>query len=75
MDRAEERNKRVDNLVDKMLLENEIENEDLNSLSHALRSNVKVNYDIKSLMTSEVIYDVDPDLNDGGISDSEFLKK
>jgi hypothetical protein len=58
-----------------MLLENEIENEDMLSLSHALKSGVKVNYDIKSLMTSESIYDVDPDLHDADISDAEFLRK
>lgn len=58
-----------------MLMENEFENEDINSLSHALRSNVKINYDIKSLMTSEYIYDVDPDLEDTNMSDAQFLQK
>ena len=50
--------------VDAMLMENEMENEDINSLSHALRSNIKINYNLKSLMKTEFLYDVEPDLND-----------
>lgn len=75
IEKMKERNRVVHSLVDKMLIENEFENEDVNSLSHALRTNVKVNYDVKSLMTSESIYDVDPDLENLGLSDSEFLEK
>lgn len=63
------------NLMDRMLIENEMENEDLNSLSHSLRSNIKINYNIKSLMQSEFIYDIDPDINDASLTDEQFLYK
>jgi hypothetical protein len=56
-----------------MLLENQLENEDNLSLSHQLKTEVKINYDLKSLMKSEFVYDVDPELNDSDISDKIFL--
>ena len=58
-----------------MMLENEIENEDLQSLSHQLQSKVKVNYDLKSLMKSEFVYDVDPELVDSELSNTQFLRQ
>jgi len=57
-----------------MMLENQIENEDLQSLSHQLQSKVKVNYDLKSLMKSEFVYDVDPELVDSELSNMQFLR-
>ena len=56
-----------------MLIENEWENEDTTSLSHQFDSQVKINYDLKSLMKSEFVYDVDPELIDPSVSDSIFL--
>jgi|TARA_B110001450_G_C17656324_1_gene495407 hypothetical protein len=58
-----------------MMLENQIENEDIQSLSHQLKSEVKVNYDLKSLMKSEFVYDVDPDLVDSELSNTQFLRQ
>jgi hypothetical protein len=58
-----------------MMLENQIENEDIQSLSHQLKSEVKVNYDLKSLMKSEFVYDVDPDLVDSELSNTQFLRE
>ena len=57
------------------MLENQIENEDIQSLSHQLKSEVKVNYDLKSLMKSEFVYDVDPDLVDSELSNTQFLRQ
>lgn len=57
------------------MLENQIENEDIQSLSHQLKSEVKVNYDLKSLMKSEFVYDVDPDLVDSELSNTQFLRE
>lgn len=47
-----------------MLLVNEMENEDFYNLSHALKSNVNISYNLKSLIKSDFVYDVDPDLQD-----------
>jgi hypothetical protein len=59
--------------IDDMLIENELENEDLMSLSHALRANVKISYDLKSLLKSDNIYDVEPELIDGSLTDEQYL--
>ena len=56
-----------------MLIENWTENEDIVSLSHQLRSDVKVDYNLKSLMKSDYVYDVDPELIDSEVSDIVFL--
>jgi len=61
--------------IEDMMLENQIENEDLQSLSHQLQSKVKVNYDLKSLMKSEFVYDVDPELVDSELSNTQFLRQ
>jgi len=65
--------KTLEDKVDDMLLENQIENEDIISLSHQVESEVKVEYNLKSLMKSEFVYDVDPDLVNADISDQAFL--
>jgi hypothetical protein len=36
---------------------------------------VKVDYNIQSLMKSEYLNDIDPELDDPGISDQQFLDK
>jgi hypothetical protein len=56
-----------------MFIENYRENEDFISLSHQLKSEVKVSYDLKSLIKSEKINDVDPELVSDEISDAVFL--
>ena len=40
-----------------------------------MKSEVKVNYDLKSLMKSEFVYDVDPDLVDSELSNTQFLRE
>jgi hypothetical protein len=52
-----------------MLLQNRDENEDTTSLSHQLETEVKVNYHLNSLMKSEFLNDIDPDLDNQDISD------
>ena len=41
-----------------------MENEDFMNVSSSLKQTVKINYDITSLLKSEFIYDIDPDLVD-----------
>ena len=57
-----------------MLLEERMRNEDLINISSPLEQNIRVNYDMKSLVKSEQIFDIDPDLVDQGISDVEYLR-
>ena len=71
--RAKEMRKTLDEKVVDMLLENQIENEDTISLSHQIESEVKIEYNMKSLMRSEFVHDVDPDLVNADVSDSAFL--
>ena len=59
--------------MDDMLLENWTENEDIMSLSHHLNSEVKIDYNLRSLMKSDYVYDVDPELIDTELSDESFL--
>ena len=61
--------------IEDMMLENQIENEDIQSMSHQFESEVKVNYDLKSLMKSEFVYDVDPELIDSELSNTQFLRQ
>ena len=56
-----------------MLLENLYENEDTLSLSHHLDSEVQIDYNLPSLMKSEFVYDVDPELINPDISNAEYL--
>ena len=61
--------KTLQDKMDDMLLENWTENEDILSISHHLKSEVKIDYNLKSLMKSDYVYDVDPELIDTELSD------
>lgn len=68
--------KRMEALTEKienMLMQEEAVNEDLLNLSDALRTHVEVKYDLRTLVKSEFVYDVDPELVDGSISNEEYL--
>ena len=57
-----------------MLLADDLKNEDLFDLSSAgLKSRVNVRYDMRSLVKSENIEDVEPELRDAGITDEQYL--
>lgn len=59
--------------IEDMLLQNQRENEDILSLSHQFSSEVEVNYDLKTLMRSETISDIDPEVEAAEITDEMFL--
>lgn len=59
--------------IDDMLLQNKLENEDTLSLSHQLESEVKIKYNLKSLMKSEFVNDIDPDVINADLTDAEYL--
>jgi hypothetical protein len=67
--------KTLQDKMDDMIMENRNENEDFTSLSHHLNSEVKIKYDLKSLMKSDTVYDVDPELNDADLTDAAFLAR
>mmetsp|Transcript_31265 Transcript_31265/g.47845 ORF Transcript_31265/g.47845 Transcript_31265/m.47845 type:complete len:382 (+) Transcript_31265:3481-4626(+) len=65
--------KTVEEKISEMMLQNERENEDITSISHQFNSEVKVNYDLKSLMKSEHVYDIEPELVDAELADPAYL--
>ena len=56
-----------------MLMQNRNENEDFLSIGHHLNSEVKITYNLNSLIKSEFVYDVDPELINPEITDAAFL--
>lgn len=48
-------------------------NEDLYNLSSALPTSIDIQYDVKSLVKSEFVYDIEPELADKGLTDEEYL--
>ena len=46
---------------------------DLLDITASLKSHIKVNYDLKSLLKSEFVYDIDPELTDDTLSHDEYL--
>lgn len=59
--------------VEDMLLQNQRENEDITSISHQFPTEVKVNYDMATLMRSETISDIDPEVDAAEVTDEMFL--
>lgn len=51
-----------------------MKNEDLINLSSSLKQSINVNYDMKSLVKSEFVYDVEPELVDNELSDHEYMQ-
>lgn len=56
-----------------MIIENRNENEDFLSLTHFINSELEITYDLKSLMKSDIVNDIDPELNSHDITDIDFL--
>ena len=56
-----------------MLLQEVARNEDLLGLSGSLSNHVEVNYDLRTLVKSEFVYDIEPELVDKSITDEEYL--
>lgn len=52
----------------------EARNEDLLNVSDSMESHVQVNYDMKTLVKSEFVYDIDPEVVDQSMSDEEYLE-
>ena len=56
-------------------MEEENQNHDLLQLSNAgVQTDLSVNYDIRTLIKSEQVYDVEPELVDKTVSDEDYLE-
>ena len=44
-------------------------------MSHQMRSEVKIEYDLNSLMKSEFVYDIDPEVVDPEVTDALYLRQ
>lgn len=56
-------------------MEEDNQNHDLLQLSNAgVQTHVSVNYDIRTLIKSEQVYDVDPELINQTVTDEEYLE-
>lgn len=54
-------------------MQEEMRNEDLLELSSSLKSHAQVSYDMGTLVKSEFVYDIDPELVDSEMSHEEYL--
>lgn len=68
-ERRSEKSKQIWERIEEMLIQNDRENEDNFNLSKAQTNHVNVEYDMKSLVKSEFVQDVDPDLADQSMTD------
>ena len=69
------RRQKLQDKIEDILLSEEIQNQDLFDLSSAgLKTEVNVRYDMRTLVKSEFIHDIDPDLSvEAGLSAEEYL--
>jgi len=58
-----------------MLIENDKENEDNFNLGKTMTNRIRIDYNMKSLIRSEFIQDVDPDVANQTMTDEQFLSK
>ena len=65
--------KSLQDKVDDMLLENREENDDGISLMNQFDTTIDINYDIGSLIKSQHVYDVDPDIENADLTDEAFM--
>lgn len=56
-----------------MLMQEDMVNNDLIDLSSPLKNKVEVKYDLKTLVKSEFVYDIDPEVTDEQLSHGEYL--
>ncbi len=55
-------------------MEEDNQNHDLLQLSNAgVQTHLSVNYDLRTLIKSEQVYDVEPELVDKNVTDEEYL--
>ena len=73
---GEERRKVLQDKIDALLMEEENRNEDLLQLSNAgVKTHLEIKYDIRTLIKSENVHDIEPELVDKNVSDEEYLEQ
>jgi hypothetical protein len=73
---GEDRRKVLQDKIDALLMEEENRNEDLLQLSNAgVKTHLEIKYDIRTLIKSESVHDVEPELVDKNITDEEYLEQ
>ena len=73
IERAKHKYERLWDKIDNVLVNLEIKNEDMLNLSSPLKSSISINYDMKSLVKSEFVHDIEPELVDLSLTDEEYL--
>ena len=72
---GEERREALQDKIDSLLMEEDNKNNDLLQLSNAgVQTHLSVNYDLRTLIKSEQVYDVEPELVDKTVTDEEYLE-
>ncbi len=74
IEEGKQRREKLWDKIDKVLLDQYVKNEDLTNLSSSLKQNININYDMKTLVKSEFVYDIDPELADPDLNDHEYMK-
>jgi uncharacterized protein YwgA len=71
---GEQRREALQDKIDSLLMEEDNQNHDLLQLSNAgVQTHLSVSYDIRTLLKSEQVYDVEPELVDKSVTDEEYL--
>lgn len=74
LERGEKRRQVLQDKLEETLMASEMRDNDLLDLSSSLKSRVNVKVNIGSLMKSEFVHDVDPDLANANLTPEEFLE-
>ena len=72
---GEERRRVLKDKIDELLLQDENRNEDLLQLSNAgVQTHLDIKYDIRTLVKSESVNDIEPEVIDRSLSDEQYLE-
>ena len=74
LERGEERRQALSEKLEETLMHAEMRDNDLLDMSSQLKSRVNVKVNLGTLMKSEFIYDVDPELEDASLSPEDYLE-
>ncbi|CDW84758.1 UNKNOWN [Stylonychia lemnae] len=73
LSKYKQREKKLWEKIDNVLLQDYLSSDDFLNISTVNKTDYTINYDMKSLVKSEFIYDVEPELLDSGLTDQEYL--
>jgi len=73
LEAGQRRREALQEKIENILMAEENRNDDINDLSAALKTSVNVKYDMRTLVKSENVYDIEPELIDQTVSDEDYL--